>query len=102
MTGSVLQEVSKYPSLAQDISFWITDRYSSHDFYDIVRSIGGELVEQVELIDEFTHPRTNRTSHAYRVTYRHMHRNLTTIEINQVQQELRQRVELDLQCQVRQ
>ena len=86
----------------QDISFWISENYSSNDFYDLTRSVGGELVENVDFIDEFTHPKTGKTSHAYRVTYRHMHRNLTNKEINVVQQSLRDRVEQDLLCTVRQ
>lgn len=63
--------------------------------------MGGDLVEQVDLIDEFSHPKTGKTSHAYRVTYRHMHRTLTTAEINNVQKNLRDQVELELKCTVR-
>lgn len=99
----MLQEVSKYPALAQDISFWLGDanNYSSNDFYDLARSVGGDLVEQVDIIDSFTHPKTKRNSHTYRVTYRHMLRNLTTAEINEVQENLRNRVESELMCIVR-
>lgn len=97
-----MQGVSKFPSLYQDISFWLSDSsFSSNDFYDLARTVGGDLVEQVDIIDQFTNPKNGRVSHAYRVTYRHMHKNLTTQEINLVQQELRDRVEKDLMCTVR-
>lgn len=98
-----LQEVSKHPSLIQDISFWISDisQYSSNDFYDLARSVGGELVEQVELLDEYVNSKTGKTSHMYRVTYRHMHRSLTTSEVNLVQQNLRDSVARYLNCEVR-
>lgn len=36
--------------------------------------IAGDLVESVEEVDKFTHPKTNRTSHCYRITYRSMDR----------------------------
>ncbi|KAG9356065.1 hypothetical protein JZ751_000909 [Albula glossodonta] len=50
--------LSKYPPLLNDISFWLPEGgYSENDFYDLVRSIGGDLVEKVSLIDKFTHPK---------------------------------------------
>nr|XP_002735163.2 PREDICTED: phenylalanine--tRNA ligase, mitochondrial-like [Saccoglossus kowalevskii] len=73
---------SRYPQLRNDISFWCPDGYHSNDFYDIVRSIGGDLVEQVTLIDEFVHPKTQRLSHCYTVIYRHMEKTLTQKEVS--------------------
>uniref|UniRef100_A0A8C0IYR3 Phenylalanyl-tRNA synthetase 2, mitochondrial n=1 Tax=Chelonoidis abingdonii TaxID=106734 RepID=A0A8C0IYR3_CHEAB len=53
------QPLSKYPPLINDISFWLpSEKYSENDFYDLVRTIGGDLVEKVALIDEFTHPKS--------------------------------------------
>lgn len=52
------QPLSKYPALVNDISFWLpADGYSENDFYDLVRGIGGDLVEKVDLIDTFQHPK---------------------------------------------
>ncbi|MGH0124185.1 UNVERIFIED_CONTAM: hypothetical protein FKN15_054108 [Acipenser sinensis] len=52
------QPLSKYPPLINDISFWLPSQgYSENDFYDLVRSIGGDLVEKVSLFDQFTHPK---------------------------------------------
>ncbi|XP_053570677.1 phenylalanine--tRNA ligase, mitochondrial isoform X2 [Bombina bombina] len=76
---------SKYPSLTNDISFWLPSKgYTENDFYDLVRSIGGDLVEKVSLVDTFTHPKTRKTSHCYRIEYRHMERTLTQAEINTI------------------
>ncbi|XP_067146919.1 phenylalanine--tRNA ligase, mitochondrial isoform X5 [Apteryx mantelli] len=56
------QPLSKYPPLINDISFWLpSETYSKNDFYDLARTIGGDLIEKVVLLDEFTHPK-NRTS----------------------------------------
>ena len=80
---------SKYPPCFKDIAFWCPESYVENDFNELARSIGGELIERVENIDTFTNPKTGKTSNCYRITYRSMDRSLTDVEINALQDSLR-------------
>ena len=66
-----VQPFSKYSPRTNDISFWLPETgYSSKDFYDLVRSIGGDTVLKVILNDVYTTTTSPpRTSHCYTITY---------------------------------
>jgi len=94
---------SKCPPVHKDISFWLpggdngrkeTDisavGFSETDFSDLVRSVGGDLVEMVQMKDEYVEERSGRMSRCYRVTYRSMERTLTNDEINILHGSLRE------------
>lgn len=90
---------SKYPPVFKDIAFWTQD-FVENDFFDLVRSVAGDLVEKIELIDSFTHPKSGRASRCYRIAYRSMDRNLTNEEIDELQFKLRDECG-SLGCEVR-
>jgi phenylalanyl-tRNA synthetase alpha chain len=92
---------SKYPPVYKDISFWLPDGFEPNDFFELGRGVAGQLMEKVELVDEFTNPKKGKTSHCYRITYRSMDRSLTDDEINALQNTMRERAADELAVELR-
>ncbi|OAA52759.1 phenylalanyl-tRNA synthetase [Beauveria brongniartii RCEF 3172] len=104
---------SKYPPSPRDVSFWLRSSSSSaaggntknvfheNDIMELVRNIAGDVVEDVRLIDEFTHPKTGRKSMAYRIVYRSLERTLTTEEANKYHDDVREALVNELGVELR-
>ncbi|KAK9320680.1 hypothetical protein V1517DRAFT_328713 [Lipomyces orientalis] len=92
---SPFRPFSKYPGTYRDIAFWLKDgatpeQFHDNDLMDVVREVAGDLVENVGLIDKFTHPKTKRHSLCYRVVFQSMERTLQNDEINVLQNNIRE------------
>jgi phenylalanyl-tRNA synthetase alpha chain len=100
--GSITEfkSYSKFPPVFKDIAFWTPEGFVENDFFEMARGIAGDLVERMELTDEFTNPKTNKSSKCYRITYRSMDRSLLNEEIDALQDELREKC-ADLKLEVR-
>jgi len=92
---------SKHPPVYKDISFWVADNYHENQFYGLAREVGKDLIEEIKLLDEFTHPKTGKTNNTFRITYRATDRSLTNEEINIIQDELREAVVKQLDVELR-
>jgi phenylalanyl-tRNA synthetase alpha chain len=105
---------SKHPACYKDVAFWLPSAAVSggsaaggavpvheNDIMEIVRGVGGDLVEDVRLIDEFTHPKTSRKSMCYRINYRSLERTLTNEETNNLHEEVRQKLTSQLHVELR-
>ncbi len=89
--GNKFKEVSKYPPITRDISFVVKNDFVPNDYFDLIRDLGGDLVEQVELLDKYENAEKfgkDKTSYTYRIVYRANERTLTTEEIGPIQDKI--------------
>ncbi len=89
---------SRHPACYKDVSFWLRSSSNSagggsgsnaqdfheNDVMEIVREVGGNLVEDVKLVDQFSHPTSGRKSLCYRINYRSLERTLHNAEANDI------------------
>ena len=75
--------------------------FHENDVMEIVRDIGGNLVEDVKLVDEFVHPTSGKKSLCYRINYRSLEKTLTNEEINKLHEKVAARLESDLGVELR-
>ncbi len=95
--GQKFAEVSKYPPITRDISFVVDKSFVPNNYFDLIRDIGGNLVEQVALLDKYTDEKKfgpDKTSYTYRVIYRSPERTLKTDEVEPLQSKLYEQTKL--------
>lgn len=80
----IFQHFSLYPPRTNDLSFWLPPNanFCENDFYDLVRTVGGDAVEEVTLIDDYLDKKTNRVSNCFRIAYRSCFKLLRQEDIN--------------------
>lgn len=102
--GNKFKEVSKFPPVVRDISFVVDKNFIPNDYFDVIRDIGGDFIEQVELLDKYENVEkfgVGKLSYTFRITYRHLERTLTNEEVNVVHVKLEERTEKDFDAQIR-
>ncbi len=89
--GNKFKEVSKFPQITRDISFIVDKSFVPNNYFDLIRDIGGDLVEEVTLLDKYEDSKKfgdGKISYTYRIIYRSNERTLTTEEIDPIQDKI--------------
>ena len=97
------QPFSKYPPCPKDVSFWLPadSAFHENDLCAVIRSVAGDLVERVQLLDEFEQPHSGRRSRLYRVVYRSMEQSLTNEQVNKLHADVRHELSSKLHLSMR-
>ncbi len=102
--GQPYHDVSKYPPIVRDISFIVGKDFVPNDYFDLVREVGGDLVEEVTLLDKYENDEkfgSDKMSYAYRITYRSIERTLTNAEVDTLHKKLEETTTTILSAAVR-
>ena len=102
--NSKFKEVSKYPATSRDISFVIDKNINLNNYYEIVRDLADNLIEEVKLIDSYEDEEKfgrDKKSYTFRIVYRSPERTLTNAEINIIQEKIREKTKQDLSALLR-
>ncbi|MBI2355611.1 MAG: hypothetical protein HYV13_00170 [Candidatus Doudnabacteria bacterium] len=102
--GRKYQEVSKFPPISRDISFIVDKSFVPNNYFDLIRDIGGDLVEQVELLDKYEDEKKfgkDKISYTYRVVYRSIDRTLKSGEVEPLQNKLIEETKKQFSAEIR-
>lgn len=102
--GQKYKDVSKYPPITRDISFIVGRDFVPNNYFDLIRDLGGDLVEQVELLDKYEDSKKfgpDKVSYTYRIVYRSMERTLKSEEVDEIQDKVYQETERQFEAEIR-
>ncbi len=101
---SMYEEVSKYPAVIRDISFIVSKEIVPNRFYEIARELGGDLIEEVQLTDNYENDAKlgpEKKSYTFRIVYRSFTRTLTNDEVNEIHKKIEELTKKDLAAVIR-
>ncbi len=102
--NSKYKEVSKYPAVIRDISFVIDKNVALNNYYELVRDEGADLIEQVELSDQYENDEkfgAGKKSYTFRIVYRSLEKTLTNEEVNVIHEKITEKTQKELSAVVR-
>src|SRR3989344_4969143 len=91
LLGNKFKEVSKFPPITRDISFVVGADFVPNNYFDIIRDAGGDLVEEVSLLDKYENAEKfgpGKVSYTYRIIYRSNERTLLLEEVAPIQEKI--------------
>ncbi len=98
------KEVSKYPAIARDISFIIDKSINLNNYYELVRDLGENMIEQVELMDQYENDEkfgADKKSYTFHIVYRSLEKTLTDGEVNTIHDKITEKTKQEFSAIIR-
>ncbi len=95
------QEPPRFPAIIRDVSLFLPQGKRVDEIASLVASIGGELIEDVELFDIFEQEGEKMRSLAFHIIYRSKEKTLTDNEVNALHQKIEHALKVQFHAQVR-
>jgi len=102
--GDRYKEISKYPPITRDISFIVDKNFVPNNYFDLIRDLGGNLVEEVRLLDKYSNSKKfgpDKLSYTYRIVYRSNDRTLLSSEVDKIQEKIYSRTAKQFKAKLR-
>lgn len=100
--GNKFVPVSKFPPIVRDISFVVPKTFVFNNYFDLIRDIGGNLIEEVKHLDKYENlVFGENVSHTFRIVYRSNERTLKTDEIEPIQEKIVEETKNQFQAEIR-
>ena len=95
--------MSKYPSVVRDISFVIDKNINLNNYYELVRDEAGNLIEQVELVDQYEDEKKwpGKKSYTFRIIYRSLEKTLINEEVSKIHEKITEKTKQELNAIIR-
>ena len=102
--NSKYKEVSKYPEISRDISFIIDKNINLNNYYELVRDLAENLIEEVKLLDEYEDEKKfgkDKKSYTFHIVYRSLEKTLTDEEVNKIHDKITEKTKKELNAIIR-
>jgi len=102
--NSKFKEVSKYPETSRDISFIIDKNINLNNYYELVRDLAENLIEEVKLLDEYEDEKKfgkDKKSYTFHIVYRSLEKTLTDEEVNKIHDKITEKTKKELNAIIR-
>ncbi|MBI2021099.1 hypothetical protein HYS99_01130 [Candidatus Giovannonibacteria bacterium] len=89
--GNKFVPVSKFPPITRDISFVVANDFVPNNYFDLIRDLGGDIVEEVALKDKYENMEKfgpEKISYTYRIVFRSNERTLVSEEVDAIMERI--------------
>ena len=94
VSGKKFQALPRFPAVNRDLAIVVADSVAVQDLLDYLEEHRPQYAESISLFDQYRGAQvgTDRKSLAFRITYRSAERSLTDLEVNEIHQDLSQKI----------